>query len=247
VGCAIIFIYTSDPRGLGNTHRSNDCADEVNLSRKGAKSRTRITSLRSKTRKARTHVERLRAANADLKKKLAEALEQQTATSEVLRVISSSPGELAPVFSTMLGNALRICEARFGTLYLCEGDGFRAVAMHNAPPAYAEARSSLGRAAKTKQAAHLKNLFQQTVRSKIASAVMFSTTRGTRAVVVLGEAHLHACACKEFEAGGLDSGRACLPVWDELAFDDARHDATAGQFASREEAGGRAPAYVQMQ
>jgi signal transduction histidine kinase len=95
---------------------------------------------------------------------LSEALEQQTATSEVLRVISSSPGELAPVFSTMLGNAVRICEAKFGTLYLCEGDGFRAVAIHNAPPAYAEARaavvrpppdSSLGRAAKTKQAAQV--------------------------------------------------------------------------------------------
>jgi signal transduction histidine kinase len=64
----------------------------------------------------------------------------------------------------MLGNAVRICEAKFGTLYLCEGDGFRAVAMHNAPPAYAEARaavihpppdSSLGRAAKTKEVAQV--------------------------------------------------------------------------------------------
>ena len=92
---------------------------------------------------------------------LSEALEQQTATSEVLRVISSSPGELEPVFQAMLGNAVRICEAKFGTLYLREGDGFRAVALHNAPPAYAEARASIvypppdsptGRAAKTKQA-----------------------------------------------------------------------------------------------
>ena len=72
-------------------------------------------------------------------RELSEALEQQTATSEVLQVISSSPGELEPVFEAMLANATRICEAKFGTLYLCEGDAFRAVALHNAPPAYVEA------------------------------------------------------------------------------------------------------------
>src|SRR5262249_7141697 len=95
---------------------------------------------------------------------LSEALEQQTATAEVLRVISSSPGELEPVFQTMLANAVRICEAKFGTLYLREGGGFRAMSMHNAPPAYAEARAnvvhpppdtSLGQAARTKRAAQV--------------------------------------------------------------------------------------------
>src|SRR5262249_52452499 len=72
---------------------------------------------------------------------LSESLEQQTATSEVLKVISSSPGKLEPVFDAMLANATRICEARFGTLYLRDGDGFRAVAAtRDAPPAYVEAR-----------------------------------------------------------------------------------------------------------
>ena len=92
---------------------------------------------------------------------LSESLEQQTATSEVLQVISSSPGDLPPVFATMLANATRICAAKFGTLYLREGDGFRTVAIHNAPPTYTEARrnalvhphpdSTLWRAARTKQ------------------------------------------------------------------------------------------------
>ena len=93
-----------------------------------------------------------------------EAIEQQTATSEVLRVIRSSSGDLQLVFATILENAVRICEAKFGALYLNEGDGFRAKAMHNAPPAYEEARSgvvhppassSLWRAATTKQAAQV--------------------------------------------------------------------------------------------
>src|SRR4029453_6952919 len=68
---------------------------------------------------------------------LSEALEQQTATSEVLRVISRSPGELDPAFATMLGNAVRICEASFGNLLLYEGDVFRHVALHNAPKVWA--------------------------------------------------------------------------------------------------------------
>ena len=81
--------------------------------------------------------------NTRLLKELRESLQQQTATSEVLQVISSSPGELEPIFQTMLTNAVRICEAKFGTLYLREGDGFRAVALHNAPAAYVEARATI--------------------------------------------------------------------------------------------------------
>src|SRR5262249_42141778 len=71
---------------------------------------------------------------------LHEALEQQTATSEVLKVISSSPGDIQPVFEAMLSNATRLCEAKFGVLYRSEGDAFRAVALHGVPLAYMEER-----------------------------------------------------------------------------------------------------------
>jgi class 3 adenylate cyclase/putative methionine-R-sulfoxide reductase with GAF domain len=98
--------------------------------------------------------------NARLLNELRQSLEQQTATSQVLQVISNSPGALHTVFATMLENAVRICAGNFGTLYLREDDGFRAAVMHNAPPAYQEARSeivkphpitTLRRAANTKQ------------------------------------------------------------------------------------------------
>jgi GAF domain-containing protein len=78
--------------------------------------------------------------NTRLLSELRQSLEQQTATADVLRVISSSPGDLQPVFAAVLENATRICEANFGVLSLSEGDAFRVVGMHNAPLAFAELR-----------------------------------------------------------------------------------------------------------
>jgi two-component system, NtrC family, sensor kinase len=92
---------------------------------------------------------------------LQESLQQQTATADVLKVISSSPGKLEPVFQALLGNAVRLCEAEFGMLFLPEENEFRAVGKWNLPPAYSEflgkntirfdPRTPLGQAAITKQ------------------------------------------------------------------------------------------------
>ena len=99
---------------------------------------------------------------------LTEFLEQQTATSEVLRVISSSPSELGPVFQTILQNATTLCEARFGALALCEGDAVRIRSLHNAPSAFAEfanrgpfhpgPKVPLSRAIRTKQVVHVADI-----------------------------------------------------------------------------------------
>ena len=109
----------------------------------------------------------LRQRTADL----TESLEQQTATADVLRVISNSPGDLEPVFETLLASARRICKAEFGILYLCEGDGLRAVAMHNVPPVLAEARkrgvnrpdprTGVGLAVKTRQPVQIPDLSKE--------------------------------------------------------------------------------------
>ena len=83
---------------------------------------------------------RLFEAEQQRTRELSESLEQQTATSEVLQIISSSPGDLKPVFASMLENAVRICDAKFGNIYRWDGDALMLVATYNTPAALAEAR-----------------------------------------------------------------------------------------------------------
>jgi signal transduction histidine kinase len=122
---------------------------------------------------------RLQESYADLENKveqrtaeLSETLQHQTATSEVLQVISRSPGELNPVFQTILSSATSICDAQFGLLVLYEGNGFRCASMFNLPPAFAETFSRnpviyppptdpLGRLASTRQLVHVADVRQE--------------------------------------------------------------------------------------
>ena len=103
--------------------------------------------------------------NTRLFNELRQSLEQQTATSEVLQVISSSPGELEPVFNAMLANATHICEAKFGTIFQFDGERFRCMAEVGSPPVFAEflkqqgsfqplKGSHLDRIMRTKQVSH---------------------------------------------------------------------------------------------
>ena len=115
---------------------------------------------------------RLFEAEQQRSRELSEALEQQTATSEVLQVISSSPGDLEPVLDKMLENAVRICDAKFGDVFRWEGDILRLLATHKTPPAFVEelrrfqylrpsAVAPGGRMVATKSVVHLSDLAEE--------------------------------------------------------------------------------------
>src|SRR5450759_3007607 len=142
--------------------------------------------------------------NTRLLNELRESLQQQTATADVLKVISSSPGELEPVFEAMLQNATRICEANFGNMFLYEHDAFRNVAMQNAPPAYSNVRagttfhpppsSALGRLAAAKAVVQIADLMAEDTYIKrdsfIVAAVELGGIRTILAVPMLNDDRL---------------------------------------------------------
>ncbi|MFZ0066968.1 MAG: GAF domain-containing protein, partial [Pseudolabrys sp.] len=151
--------------------------------RSGRSVKVRRTT-RAKARKApigHASLARLRDKLDQVTRELGEAYQRETATSEVLKVISSSPGELEPVFDAMLANATRICEAKIGVLYLRDGDSLRFAATHGAPPAYVQARKQRGvapdgpvrRAATTKQVVHIADIRElQSYRDRHSSTVV---------------------------------------------------------------------------
>src|SRR6516165_2165775 len=130
--------------------------------------------------------------NARLLNELRESLERQTATSKVLEVISSSPGDLEPVFEAVLENATRICEANFGELQLYENGAFRFGAAHNVPSAFAELRkreplfhpsplTPLARLVATKQLVHVADYKEHPAyQHGDAGAVRFVDVAGVR-------------------------------------------------------------------
>ena len=134
--------------------------------------------------------------NTRLLSELRDSLARQMATSEVLRVVSSSPGDLQPVFEAMLENATRICDAKFGLLFLSEGDAFRAVALHDAPPAYAEVRrrepvtrfgpgTATDRAARTKQPVQIADVKAESAYLNDPQRFAFVDLAGARTVVAV--------------------------------------------------------------
>ncbi len=145
---------------------------------------------------------RLQESYADLENKvevrtaeLSESLQQQTATAEVLRVISRSAGDLEPVFQSMLENATRICGAQFGLMNLYDGHSFRTVGFHNVPPEFLAARKdsfvappegALGELTRTKRTAHIPDIRASALYAKGDPAtVQLADLAGGRTILIV--------------------------------------------------------------
>jgi len=146
--------------------RSGAGPERANSRRRNTKAQKRRGGLKTpRLRNSSAGDHRTQSDIAQLTLERDEALEREKATAEVLRVISSSPGELEPVFESLLANAVRLCEAKFGNLYHYAGGEFRHVAAYNTPTALIELRrrglirpnpkSVLGRVATTKSVVHV--------------------------------------------------------------------------------------------
>ena len=138
----------------------------------------------------------LKKENAALRLELADALERQTATSEVLQVISSTPGDLEPVFQSLLENATRVCGAKFSQMNLYEDGSYRLVALYNVPPAYAASlaptpfqphpQGGLGTVALTHQVVHIEDIRAlPAYREGNASVVSLADLAGARSLFVV--------------------------------------------------------------
>ena len=162
--------------------------------------------------------------NARLLDEQREALERQTATAEVLQVINSSPGDLAPVFDAMLEKATRLCEAKFGNLLLYDGQAFTAVADRNLPPAYAQAiagpirpgpNTALRRMIRTRAPAHVTDMLEDIAYAEReplrTSTVELGGVRSMVAIPLLKEGDLiGAFTIYRREAGGFTDNQIAL-------------------------------------
>src|SRR5215471_10277738 len=145
------------------------------MQRRGARKRpvkgqrTKGPTVARKASAARSSLDHQERLVKRLKRERDEAVELQAASAEVLKIISSWPGDMKPVFEAMLVNALRICDAKFGHILLYEGERFHATHLHDVPPSYRaywdqhgpirpDPKTGLGRLARTKQVVHIPDL-----------------------------------------------------------------------------------------
>jgi len=195
-------------------------------------------TVRSKTHRKSVQRPRKRLSTADLQRRLddrtrelAEARAQQAASSEVLRVIASSPGDLQPVFESILANAMRMCEARFGHIMLYDGESFHAAYLHDVPSVYRELwergplrpgpKSGIRRIAETKRFVHIQDLAAEPAYAErdplrvasveIAGARTFLVSLRRWGVARCGNARSTAGLCRVLATWTATSGSANCP------------------------------------